>query len=790
MQRIYSVSLTKNFFSETVILPQYDENYQLVFRFVNNEYKSSFDGKSAYFEGTRNDGLSFRYSTVVSGNTATFVIDRALTAINGEHKGQIVLYDNTGLRFGSSNVKILVEKAARPDNAIDADVTSQQTLLEQIQEIVDTAAETTTASTRQIVSDLTDELSSISTASATDVGKYLRVRTVEDGKVTGWEFGETGSPDDDDPRPLLGNTPLTLTEDANIELESSVQTSYEYGPAITADFSQREDVRLNNVTLTEVDGNYEIEVTEGATAFSEAYARMYFGGFTAGVEYSITVYPVVNDGEQVSGGTYGIFDAEGNLIKYFQTANAEQTETFVATETTMRFRIYPAGVYAWDRGYRKARISDIIIQPSAEASVVADFSDRTEVVLNNATLNEGDGYFELSASDGAESYTDAYATMVFNGLTVGKDYIIYVTPQGDSANLISGGYYVFTNFDGNNIGDLILLTESDSIEFTATTDSIRLRLYVGTAYFWQNNYRKARLSKLTITQKTSGSFRGVLRLGVISAGTEIRSTPTCRVYQIKEETEEQGKTRHAGKTCVCFGDSVTGFLSPPYDYPSVIAKETGMTVYNVGFAGCRMSDTHPYPAYKRFGMVPIVDAIVSGDWSEQDAYVDQIESGTFPQAHLANLKAIDWAAVDFVTIFYGGNDAGNGVPIGDPTGKNIQTYLGAFNYAMEKLITAYPNIKFLILTPIFRYWPSEAQDSDAYDIPEYGTENVRKYYEWGDALIERAKVYKVPYVDMYRTLGINAFNRATYLKNDGAHPKEIGAELIGCKISARLLSEY
>lgn len=142
MQRIYSVSLTKNFFSETVILPQYDEKYQLVFKFVNNEYKSSFDGKSAYFEGTRSDGLSFRYSTVVSGNTATFVIDRALTAINGEHKGQIVLYDNTGLRFGSSNVKILVEKAARSDNAIDADVAEARAIAEQVQEIVDTAAET------------------------------------------------------------------------------------------------------------------------------------------------------------------------------------------------------------------------------------------------------------------------------------------------------------------------------------------------------------------------------------------------------------------------------------------------------------------------------------------------------------------------------------------------------------------------------------------------------------------------------------------------------------------------
>lgn len=627
------------------------------------------------------------------------------------------------------------------------------------------------------------------TATASDVGKALKVKTVEAGKVTEWEFGETGSPDDD-PRPLLGNTPFTLTEDADIELESSVQTSYEYGPGITADFSQREDVRLNNVTLTEVDGNYEIEVTEDATAFSEAYARMYFSGFTVGTEYSVTVYPVVNDGEQVSGGTYGIFDAEGNLIKYFQTTTVEQTETFVATDATMRFRLYPAGAYAWERGYRKARISDIIIQPSAESNVVADFSDRTEVVLSNATLVEGDGYFELAADENAESYVDAYATMVFNGLTVGKDYVINVTPQGDSANLISGGYYVFTNFDGNNIGDLILLTEPGTIEFTATTASVRLRLYIGTAYFWQNNYRKARLSGLTITQKTSGSFNGVLRLGVISAGTEIRSTPSCRVYQIKEEPEEQGKTRHSGKVCVCFGDSVTGFLSPPYDYPSVIAKETGMTVYNVGFAGCRMSDTHPYPAYRVFGMTHLADAIVSGDWSDQDEYVDQIESGTFPQAHLANLKAIDWSKVDFATIFYGANDAGNGVPFGDATGKNIQTFLGAFNYAIEKLITAYPNIKFLILTPIFRYWPTEGQDSDAYDITEYGTENIRKYYEWGDALIERVKFYKYPSVDMYRTLGINAFNRTTYLKNDGAHPKEIGAELIGCKIAAKLLSEF
>ena len=241
---------------------------------------------------------------------------------------------------------------------------------------------------------------------------------------------------------------------------------------------------------------------------------------------------------------------------------------------------------------------------------------------------------------------------------------------------------------------------------------------------------------------------------------------------------------------MCFGDSVTGFITPPNDYPSIIAKETGMTVYNVGFAGCRMSDTHPYPAYRVFGMTHLADAITSGDWTDQDEYVSQIEDLTFPQEHLANLKAINWNNVDFITIFYGANDAGNGIPFGDPTGENIETFLGAFNYSIKKILTAYPLIKILVLTPIFRYWVDEEKDSDEYDIPEYGTENTRKYYEWGDALIERAKVYKLPAVDMYRTLGINSITRTSYLKNDGAHPREEGNKLIGGKIAAKLLSEY
>lgn len=644
------------------------------------------------------------------------------------------------------------------------------------------------------LSEFDKKLSAMRTATSEDVGKALLVKRVVNGEVTEWEFGEAGgsSGDDDETRRYLGSTPVTLTEDTNVELVASSNTEYSYGAPIVTDFANREGERLTNATITEGDGYYEVEATEGASAYNESYVRIYLNNLTVGKEYAVNIYPRVNAGEEITGGTCAIYDSAGNPIKVINTVDAPVTDTFVATETSMRLRVLPAGAYFWERGYRKARFTNIIVAPVSDELIASDFSKRENVALTNVTLTEEDGYYEIAATEGATSYANAYADMSFSGLTVGKDYIINVVPNGSSSESASGGLYQFMTFDGDTIGELILLNEAGQLEFTATSNTIRLRLYVASAYLWNNGYTKGRLSSLTITEKKSGTFTGTLDLGILPAGTEIRSTPSCRVYKLKEsqKQEEVQKSRHAGKICVCFGDSVTGFLSPPYDYPSVIAEETGMTVYNVGFAGCRMSDTHPYPAYKRFGMVPLVDAIVSGDWSEQDAYVGQIEDGTFPRAHLNNLKNMDWSKVDFATIFYGANDAGNGIPLGDPTGKNTETLLGAFNYAIEKFMTAYPHIKLLILTPIFRYWYDEGKDSDEMEIPEYGTENVRKYYEWGDALMERAKVYKLPTVDMYRTLGINTFNKATYLKNDGAHPRNIGSALIGGKIAGKLLSEY
>ena len=59
-----------------------------------------------------------------------------------------------------------------------------------------TAAHWTAVTVGGELSSVKDGLIAMSTATASDVGKALKAKTVEDGKVTAWEFGDTGATTD------------------------------------------------------------------------------------------------------------------------------------------------------------------------------------------------------------------------------------------------------------------------------------------------------------------------------------------------------------------------------------------------------------------------------------------------------------------------------------------------------------------------------------------------------------------------------------------------------------------
>ena len=437
-----------------------------------------------------------------------------------------------------------------------------------------------------------------------------------------------------------------------------------------------------------------------------------------------------------------------------------------------------------------------------ESDTVSDLESASSQSLNNATMTRNDGYVEIKSTSGASGWYQSYVDIVMGGLVVGEKYTFVVDASGiswDETNRISNGKFIV--YDASGSSTLLTVNVSNvqsnvySADFTATTTSVKVRAYPGD-YMWQAGATAARFNSIYINKSgtstlhttiinENGTFNGSVLLPGLSAGVYISSDPVCYVYTVQSADSSSG-SRHNGKVMVCFGDSITGNMTAPNDYPSVVARETGMDVINAGFGGCRMSDTHSDAAYAAFSMVKLADAVSSGDWTLQDSNVSGLSTVTNGTAHLEALKAVDWSKVDFVSIAYGTNDIQNAIAIDSDTDKmSTKTFLGSLRYSITKILTAYPHIKLILLTPIYRYFNDESVDSDQ---KQFGG---KAFTDWGDGIISVAKEYKVPHIDMYHTLGINSINRTYYFPaSDGTHPNAKGLALFGGKLSARILSEY
>lgn len=444
--------------------------------------------------------------------------------------------------------------------------------------------------------------------------------------------------------------------------------------------------------------------------------------------------------------------------------------------------------------------SDVECAYSIKSDTVADY-DAMAPVGRKCTLSKGDIIVATPAAD-ITKWSDAWVTFYIKGLTVGEKYNIVLDCRNieyDFANYINGGYYRLYKGDANAEKDIEFWVDGEGLKtynFTATAETQWLRMwcYDGTRYLAGETVSKFRdiyvnrasgnVNKTEIIN-VDAVFSGEVNVGNINAGMTISATPACSVYKWKEVNDAVKKSRHGGKTLVCFGDSVTSMGNLKTDYPSVIAAETGMTVINAGFGGCRMA-AGGTERLVPFSMQALASAVTSGDWTVQDSNIGNYTNDTKAADHLAALKTVDWSAVDFVTIAYGTNDIANSVAIDDESNpKSTATVLGALRYSLDTILTAYPHIKVLILTPIYRYWESENIDSDE------KTFSGKHFTDYVDGLLSVAEEYKIPAVDMYRTMGFNALTRSFYYPaSDGTHPNEKGREAIGGKVAARLLAEY
>lgn len=311
----------------------------------------------------------------------------------------------------------------------------------------------------------------------------------------------------------------------------------------------------------------------------------------------------------------------------------------------------------------------------------------------------------------------------------------------------------------------------------------------------------------TVISPTSGTlddvdvFEGYTYIGAQRgvSGTVTYDVRATDIISNRIESLESVAGRFIGKKIVCFGDSIFANFQEPYDIPSMLETLTGATVYNAAFGGCCMSDNDQ--TRKLFTMCRLADAIVAGDFTAQkNSGVSITYAGTsinYVPDRLAMMESINWSEIDYITISYGTNDWNSNYALdneNDPD--DTTTYLGAFRYSVEKLLTAYPNIKILPITPLWRFWdtntglPSEVQ-GDYIDSNTYAKGTGYKLWEYGDALIEAAKDYQIPVFDIYHVCMMNKFNRHQYFETtDGTHPKLEGRVMMSGMIAGHLNATY
>ena len=249
----------------------------------------------------------------------------------------------------------------------------------------------------------------------------------------------------------------------------------------------------------------------------------------------------------------------------------------------------------------------------------------------------------------------------------------------------------------------------------------------------------------------------------------------------------------AGKTIVNFGDSLFG-MAQTNDISSYLAEITGATVINMGFGGCRMGKHYSTTTgWDAFSMYNLANAIYQNDFSMQDNAIEKDKQASPSQlpyyfrTRIATLKEIDFNKVDIITIAYGTNDFTGELPLEGNSRYDCGTFSGAMRYSIELLHEKYPHLNIVICTPTYRAWLNSTtfavtEDSDAKVNGKGAT--LHDFIDYTYAIAEE---YKLPVVNLYHDLGINAANRTYFFpRNDGTHHNEFGRLLIAKLIAKKL----
>jgi len=267
--------------------------------------------------------------------------------------------------------------------------------------------------------------------------------------------------------------------------------------------------------------------------------------------------------------------------------------------------------------------------------------------------------------------------------------------------------------------------------------------------------------------------RGFLQsLGLVAGTATISSGATYGL--IRPKPLPASTTPPTIGTYVQMGTSITAGLHGPGAHliPITVGSRLNLTPINVGVDGT-CAGVYERPYYDDFSLRRLVDAIVSGNWSDQDRSMPSIGNGNEPT--LTRLKMVDFKKVTHIGLEYGTNDFTVCAP--------LSAFKESLSYSVRKLLAAFPQLHLFLMTPAWCL-NFESLDSDTH--PNLSGVFLREY---AAAVLEVAALNHVPCLDIWRTLGTNANNYKTFTF-DGTHPNETGARVRGEVIASFMKAAF
>lgn len=330
---------------------------------------------------------------------------------------------------------------------------------------------------------------------------------------------------------------------------------------------------------------------------------------------------------------------------------------------------------------------------------------------------------------------------------------------------------------GLTVKGLDLVTYSNvynGIEGLGVSTSGRVMIYVSGCSTQEDYLRWLAEHEVTLTYLGNtfivNPFDGSNRKFVTGEIIEF-AEPTAVEYYYKNVVSSKVKM-------VCFGDSCTGMFGYDTDYPSMITESSKIEAINCGFSGSCWTD-YTGGIYVPFSINRLIDSIVAEDFSTQDAVISQITSDWYAE-HLANLKAVNWSEVKYVTFFAGVNDWYYAInklySTDDPNTENKQrtNIEDCVPYCITQLLTKYPHLKIIVLTPYHAFM----QNVDSDTTPN---NNGNYLYQYAEVIEKCSHDKRMPCIEQYKTSGINQLTMY-YYTSDGTHPNEPMKHMIAKRI--------